>query len=102
MGTLTAQRVASGAAVTEPLAPKSAPAKIVALPPRMAPMLRLSRQAGAVFAQVLPPLFMLAVLLAIWEAATSGPNSGLPSPSRVWLDSHELIMDPFFDRGGVD
>jgi nitrate/nitrite transport system permease protein len=102
MGTLRAKRAASGAPVTEPPAPKSAPAEIVALPPRTAPLLRLSRQAGAVFAQVLPPLFMLAVLLAIWEAATSDPNSGLPSPSRVWLESRELIMDPFFDRGGVD
>jgi nitrate/nitrite transport system permease protein len=74
----------------------------VALPPRAAPLLRFARQTGAVLAQVLPPLFMLAVLLGIWEAATSGQNSGLPAPSQVWLESRELIMDPFFDRGGVD
>ena len=26
----------------------------------------------------------------------------MPSPSRIWLESKELIVDPFYDRGGVD
>jgi nitrate/nitrite transport system permease protein len=28
--------------------------------------------------------------------------AGLPSPSAIWRDSRELILNPFFDRGGVD
>jgi nitrate/nitrite transport system permease protein len=98
MGTLTAKRASPTATAGSP----AAPAEIIPLPPRSTALPRITRQTGQFLALVLPPLVTLAVLLAVWEAATSGQNSGLPSPTQVWTDSHELIMDPFFDRGGVD
>ncbi|MES1202215.1 MAG: nitrate ABC transporter permease [Pseudomonadota bacterium] len=75
---------------------------MVLLAPRTSPLMRISRRIGAVLAAILPPLVTIAALLALWQAACSGQSSGLPSPSQVWQDSRELIMDPFFDRGGVD
>ena len=43
---------------------------------------------------VLPTIIMLAALLMVWEIACSGEGSSLPSPSRVWTESHEVIMHP--------
>jgi nitrate/nitrite transport system permease protein len=51
---------------------------------------------------VLPPLVTLAVLIGVWQLATSAPDSSLPSPATVVSDTWELIIDPFYDNGGVD
>jgi nitrate/nitrite transport system permease protein len=51
---------------------------------------------------VLPPMITLAVALAIWELAAHGNPAGLPAPSVIWSQSKDLILDPFFDHGGVD
>ena len=40
--------------------------------------------------------------LGLWELLCSAPDASLPPPSRVVADTWELIVDPFFDRGGVD
>jgi nitrate/nitrite transport system permease protein len=53
-------------------------------------------------AAVLPPLAMLAMVLLVWELAAAGKEGGLPAPTRIWLESKDLILDPFFDHGGVD
>ncbi len=45
-------------------------------------------------AAILPPLVMIIVLLAIWQAVCSGPDATFPSPSRVWTESHDVIMQP--------
>ena len=78
-------------AVTTPVppAPPSATARLL---PRL-------RHAAAV---ALPPLLLVAVLLLIWEWASSGSAASLPAPSVVWTTSFELITDPFYDRGGLD
>ena len=55
-----------------------------------------------VLARVLPPLLVVLVLGALWQFAAGGPNATLPPPSQVWTDSRDLILDPFFDRGGLD
>ena len=44
---------------------------------------------------VVPTLLMLVLLLAVWQVACSGEGSSLPSPSRVWSESHEVIVHPF-------
>lgn len=59
---------------------------------------RLAMLAG----QVLPSLLVLAALLGVWELAFSGPQSGLPTPSAVWRDSADLILDPFYVHGTQD
>lgn len=63
---------------------------------------RMARQARAAAAQVLPLLVVLAVLGGVWELAAGLPGSSLPPPSKVWATSNELILHPFYDRGGLD
>jgi nitrate/nitrite transport system permease protein len=83
-------------------------AEAQAMPAQLPPVERataaadLARQAGAVCAAVLPPLITLAALLAVWQAAAITHPGGIPAPSAVWTESHDLIADPFFDHGGVD
>ncbi|WP_340316084.1 nitrate ABC transporter permease [Rhizorhabdus argentea] len=43
---------------------------------------------------ILPTLLMLAALLMVWEIACSGEGATLPSPSKVWTESHDVIMHP--------
>ena len=52
--------------------------------------------------QVVPPLVVLAIFVAIWEFWGSQPGATLPAPSTVWAQSRDLIVDPFYDRGGLD
>ena len=51
---------------------------------------------------ILPPLVVLAIILAIWQVAFSGPEASLPPPSEVWAQSKDLIIDPFFVNGSQD
>jgi nitrate/nitrite transport system permease protein len=51
---------------------------------------------------VLPPLVTLAVILLLWQGMSGSQPGGLPAPATIWLESRELILNPFFDRGGVD
>ncbi|MDG2531088.1 nitrate ABC transporter permease [Caulobacter endophyticus] len=62
----------------------------------------LGRKAGALAAAVVPPVLTLLVVMALWQGLCGDSYEGLPSPSRIWLESKELIVDPFYDRGGVD
>ncbi len=55
-----------------------------------------------VLAVVVPPLIVLTVMLIFWELACSGPKSALPSPTRIWKESHDLITSPFFVNGPQD
>lgn len=57
---------------------------------------------GGLAAQVLPPLATIAILLIVWQLAAGAHPGGLPTPTAIWADSNELILHPFFDRGGVD
>jgi nitrate/nitrite transport system permease protein len=52
--------------------------------------------------RVLPPLIVLALLLAIWQVLCSRAGAGLPPPSRVSTDTWDLIAHPFYDNGGTD
>jgi nitrate/nitrite transport system permease protein len=45
-------------------------------------------------ATVLPTVVMLTILLGIWQVACGGEGARLPSPSRIWTESHEVIMHP--------
>jgi nitrate/nitrite transport system permease protein len=51
---------------------------------------------------IVPPLLVLTVLLLIWQLATSGADATLPSPHRIWIDSNDLITQPFFVNGPQD
>jgi nitrate/nitrite transport system permease protein len=69
--------------------PRAAPSRVVAATRRQ-------------LWNVLPPLCALGVLVGLWELLCSAPDASLPPPSRVVADTWELIVDPFFDRGGID
>ena len=38
----------------------------------------------------------------MWELVCRRAGSALPPPSKVFKDTKELILDPFFDHGGID
>jgi nitrate/nitrite transport system permease protein len=76
---------------------------VVALPSRpLAFRARLVAGTNAVLARVVPPVIVIALLLAVWELLCRKAGATLPPPSRVFRDTKELIFDPFFDRGGID
>ena len=80
---------------------KPAAAPAVVSRPALAELPKPSRLVP-VIAQVVPPLVVLALLGLTWEYLASGPGATLPPPSKVWVDARDLIVDPFFDRGGLD
>jgi nitrate/nitrite transport system permease protein len=49
-----------------------------------------------------PLVVMLVLLLGFWQIAAGGAKSSLPPPSTIWAQSHDLIMHPFYDHGGLD
>lgn len=90
-------------AATDPPAATPRPAQIVPLPRAKAPdPSRVGEAARRVAGAVLPPLVTLLVILLLWQGLGGSSPGGLPTPSAIWLESKELILNPFFDRGGVD
>ena len=57
---------------------------------------------GAIATATIPPLLVIALLIVVWQLAFSAPGSGLPTPTQVWADARELILDPFFVYGSQD
>ena len=53
-------------------------------------------------ARVVPPLIVLALLMLFWELVCRRAGSTLPPPSRVFKETKELIVEPFYDHGGID
>ena len=99
--TTQALRAEHPAAMT--MKPTQPDASIVALPPRKAAGGgRFNRRLVATLSAVLPPLITLAALLLLWQIVVGTRTDGVPAPATIWLESRELILDPFFDRGGVD
>jgi nitrate/nitrite transport system permease protein len=80
---------------------KPAPAPAQVSRPVLTALPKPSRLAP-VLANLLPPVLILLAFLGLWEFLASGPGATLPPPSKVWADSYDLIVDPFFDRGGLD
>ena len=66
---------------------------------------RLARFADAAKRRALdslPPLLAVGAILGLWELLCAAPDASLPPPSRVVSETWELIVDPFYDRGGID
>jgi nitrate/nitrite transport system permease protein len=86
-----------------PSAPPPRLAEVTVHPAARTPLAARAAAIGAGVARtVLPPLLTTLAALAIWQIAASGASSGLPSPTAIWTESKDLILDPFFDNGGVD
>ena len=56
----------------------------------------------AIAVRVIPPIIMLALIFGLWQILCARPGATLPSPSRIWSDSKDLIIDPFFVSGPQD
>ncbi len=94
---------------TEPDAAAIAPAvvstaaPVVAMTPKRAPRAeKYVKMAQETAVRVVPPLIVLALLILFWELVCQRAGSTLPPPSRVLKETRELILDPFYDRGGID
>jgi nitrate/nitrite transport system permease protein len=53
-------------------------------------------------ARVIPPLVMLGLILGVWQILCMKPGATLPSPSKIWTEAYDLIVDPFFIAGPQD
>jgi nitrate/nitrite transport system permease protein len=56
----------------------------------------------AIAARTLPPLVMLVLLLTVWQILCMRPGATLPSPTKIWSEAYDLIVDPFFVAGPQD
>lgn len=63
---------------------------------------RLRSVVSWVTTTLVPPVVVLALILVFWELVCSRAGSALPPPSQVITDTWELIVNPFYDRGGLD
>lgn len=52
--------------------------------------------------KVIRPLVAIAIFLVIWQILCSGADSNLPTPIQTVQETWDLILNPFFDRGGTD
>jgi nitrate/nitrite transport system permease protein len=57
---------------------------------------------GRIAANVLPPLVTVGLILAVWQILCMKPGATLPSPSKIWSEAYDLIIDPFFVAGPQD
>ncbi|MEW6498413.1 MAG: nitrate ABC transporter permease [Cyanobacteriota bacterium] len=53
---------------------------------------------------IVPPLVGLLVFLVVWQVVSSSGLTRLPGPLSVFTDqrTRELLLYPFYDRGGLD
>ncbi|MCA6121085.1 nitrate ABC transporter permease [Bradyrhizobium sp. WSM 1704] len=89
-------------AVAPPPAAQAAPVVTTIMPkrtPRAETYARIAKDAAV---RIVPPLIVVALLLLVWELVCRRAGSSLPPPSKVFKDTKELILDPFFDNGGID
>jgi nitrate/nitrite transport system permease protein len=87
----------------QPKAPSPAPhATITPLPAQPRKGLAVPAWVTSASVNILPPLVVLCVILALWQVAFSAPGSNLPTPSIVWMESSDLILEPFYVHGSQD
>ncbi|KQV70309.1 nitrate ABC transporter permease [Rhizobium sp. Root1220] len=77
-------------------------ATILPLAKRPATKFDLKKTTSAVLSNVIPPMVVLAIVLAVWQVLCSSPTASLPSPHQVWQESYDLIAYPFFNNGSQD
>jgi len=79
-------------------------AVVVALrePDRSAPSAIAKRWGMWALVNCVPPLITVALLLLVWQLAFSGPKSTLPSPTVVWKEAGDLLLQPFYWAGSQD
>jgi nitrate/nitrite transport system permease protein len=99
---MTMPLVKTAGATAVPPAPAAAAQVVAFEPKRPAFAVRLRARAARIAASVAPPLLVIGIGLLVWELICRQAGATLPPPSKVLDDTWELIVDPFFDRGGID
>lgn len=85
------------------VAAPAGPAPIHTLARKRPPMTgELMKSVRSASATVIPPLIVITLFLVIWELICRKAGATLPPPSRVVKETWELIVDPFYDHGGID
>jgi nitrate/nitrite transport system permease protein len=81
-----------------------ATAKVLPLSPPRASFVqtRLIPAAKESMARIVPPVITLIAILLVWQILCMKPSATLPSPTRIWADAKDLIIDPFFVTGPQD
>jgi bicarbonate transport system permease protein len=51
---------------------------------------------------ILTPLITILILLTIWQILSWLPGATLPGPIKIVQETKNLILYPFYDRGGTD
>ena len=82
--------------------PSAAKVVALAMPKRGTLASRMIERARDATAQVLPPLIVLGIILGVWQILCMKPGATLPSPSKIWVEAYDLIVDPFFVAGPQD
>ena len=82
--------------------PAQATAEVLPLSPPPPRNLWSERVKTVILTNVLPPVLVMASLLAIWQLALSGGGAALPSPLEIWAQSGYLIVEPFYVAGTQD
>ena len=82
--------------------PSAAKVVALAMPKRGTLASRTIERARDTAAQVLPPLIVLGIILGVWQILCMKPGATLPSPSKIWVEAYDLIVDPFFVAGPQD
>jgi nitrate/nitrite transport system permease protein len=82
--------------------------------PTKAPVIKLALPKGPSFGEqakkvvvqwasnTIPVILVVTGLLLLWQILLSGESAQFPTPTDVWGESKQLILDPFFDNGGTD
>ena len=85
-------------------AAQAAPAEVVRLKAPKANFVKskLLPMLGSVATNVVPSLVMICLILLVWQILCSRPGATLPSPTKIWSEARDLIVDPFFVAGPQD
>ena len=65
-------------------------------------VVNIGQRLKALVVAILPLAIILTLLLVTWQIAADRPTATLPAPTKIWADSQELILHPFYIRGGLD
>lgn len=100
---MTLPAVEGGKVARIPVMPRAeSVANVVSLSPAVRKGFDVTALATRIAQTVVPPLIVVLLILAVWQAIFSAPGSSLPPPSEVWAQSSDLIVDPFFVYGSQD
>ncbi len=88
--------------VARPSPPPLVAAKVLRLPYRLPRAKWWRKQRANLLAFVLPPVLVIAFLLALWQLTLAVGEAALPSPLEIWRQSGDLILHPFYVGGTQD